>query len=1723
MNSRFSLTKHASSSSGGTLRTQVQQITWRESLARWIMAGLQSRWPLKHAGKGVLSLLLVLVGWGMVVPTQADNLISGAGTLSGEPVIPQRYRDTDALDLATGNFTLLACVKLTKYNEGYSGTIFSKRGTENGWFFGVDGDQSSAANGTVKFKNERCDTCFVRSTQIISLGKTHDVAMIYKSGTAYLYIDGSLNGSYSISLPLRTDKPLVIGKEHEDRIKAFGQPHVWNGTLSDLQIHDVALTEEAVKAHDAACRDISNNPPTINSFSVSPKTGGAPLDVTFSAEAQDPDGDSVVTKYFIGKFVDGTIPSYEPLSGNATTLTDEGTYMLKAVATDSKGKSSEPAFGEVTVENYPPEIRNFSVFSPKNGVAPLNVTLSADVKDPNGDSFTLEYFVDGRKLSGTTDTLTAGYHTIKAVATDSKGKTSSAEEHINVEPNRPPTINNPSVSPKNGIVAGSTVTLNATVVDLDSVSFTVEYFVDGQKLPGNTVTLTEPGSHTVMVKAKDIEGNESVLVFPQPIMVQAANKAPTSCFTPSTVSPFEAPAVGELPEKITFTVCGGTLDDTTPTADFKYQWLVNGQVQSTKPGSFELSVDGTGDYTKLDDYKVELIVTDKEGLSTPVDDPVKMQKPTVVQVEPFNQPPVACFAINDPATPPGKFDVIKFGSAPLTIKLDASCSSDDGNNGKPVKYIWAMFLQNEDDIGYTPWNSFESTEPVPPIQTLETGGEYKVELTVEDDGKPTAKTAKSDAKYVTVNKDVLYLEPAGCSYPTGETCSLGALIPGKPFDLIVRVSEYVLEQHPVDGVSVSMTFPKDKLEITGVKKSDDAFDYVLAPLPSKIDKAIAKANIEGTFNWSAMAYKNGAATQEKFPNGADLLTISFAFKEGIGSDPISLGTDTKVTYSGQSRQLKHETTNLNFKSETTTTQQGTVTWEGRSKIPKDDTAPEGETGIELTFFSVKNDVSTPRGSAKVKPDGSFDFPALPDEYGYLCVKEKNTLATKIMPGISVIELSQGDSDGNGKIGSEDFKQSYNGVDAIPACDGSETTYRKLADLDGNDCVDSDPTNYPEGDWSLFDASNILFQEELEKSPKDRNRLCMPEEDEKGTFLGTYKKGQRSNDSGQVTFQTTPIPMGLPVGSTFEVQVLVNVDATHSVDGAAVSLNYDPQRLAVVSLTAGTQLDFVLKKKFDNTKGSLDFAAILWANKLPTDKFTLVTINFTLLGENGERTLSFNTTAPRETAAALAGEYVNAPVQPSAIKFAEKPLTYVISDYLLDQAGHPLAGVTIHIGDQTAVTNENGYWKITDLPEGSYTVTAQKDDYTFTTAPCALSREQMDCQMVKPKSLLKLTVDYPPEVTQQQEFDYTITVTNGSPQTVTGVTLTDTLPNGVAALSLDAATDGQCDLSTLTCNGLTLDAGASATFKLHVINLQSETLNNTLTVTANEQPAAVKTVTSTVKADFSVTVKDTPDPVEMLKDLQYEVTVALADQATLPATGVTLELTLPTGVTLKALSLEHGQCDTTTQLPKVICHLDDLSLEGVKQVPLTLTTSLHDAGLLLLTLQAQLSSNEYPTETARERTKVFVPPEIQVDLALVIDTTNSMQGEIDGVKAALKKFMATTDPNTAPLMTLITFKDEVSVKAFTRDLNVLLKVIDTLKAEGGGTCPEASVEALAFTVVHVKTGGQIWFSTDASPYPDADVQSVLDLLQSKNIRLHATVTGDCANSDSENGFAQAVNQ
>jgi hypothetical protein len=127
----------------------------------------------------------------------------------------------------------------------------------------------------------------------------------------------------------------------------------------------------------------------------------------------------------------------------------------------------------------------------------------------------------------------------------------------------------------------------------------------------------------------------------------------------------------------------------------------------------------------------------------------------------------------------------------------------------------------------------------------------------------------------------------------------------------------------------------------------------------------------------------------------------------------------------------------------------------------------------------------------------------------------------------------------------------------------------------------------------------------------------------------------------------------------------------------------------------------------------------------------------------------------------------------------------------------------------------------------------------------------------------------------------------------------------------------------------------------------------------------------------------------------------------------------------------------------------------------------------------------------------------------------MQGEINGIIKAMKKFINEIDPNKAPLIALVVFTDEVKIKAFTRDLNVLLSAIEKLQADGGGTCPEASVEALNIAIPHTKQGGEILFATDASPYVDANIEAVIEGLRNKGIRFNGIITGDCSQPDSWN--------
>jgi hypothetical protein len=110
----------------------------------------------------------------------------------------------------------------------------------------------------------------------------------------------------------------------------------------------------------------------------------------------------------------------------------------------------------------------------------------------------------------------------------------------------------------------------------------------------------------------------------------------------------------------------------------------------------------------------------------------------------------------------------------------------------------------------------------------------------------------------------------------------------------------------------------------------------------------------------------------------------------------------------------------------------------------------------------------------------------------------------------------------------------------------------------------------------------------------------------------------------------------------------------------------------------------------------------------------------------------------------------------------------------------------------------------------------------------------------------------------------------------------------------------------------------------------------------------------------------------------------------------------------------------------------------------------------------------------EESKVKEKPHI--DLAFCIDTTGSMQSEIENVKAKTKELVAKLaggKPSPVIRVGLVAFRDHgddyvTKVFPFSEDIDKVVKDISSLKADGGGDAPEAVNEAL-----HASLNGLKW--------------------------------------------------
>lgn len=135
--------------------------------------------------------------------------------------------------------------------------------------------------------------------------------------------------------------------------------------------------------------------------------------------------------------------------------------------------------------------------------------------------------------------------------------------------------------------------------------------------------------------------------------------------------------------------------------------------------------------------------------------------------------------------------------------------------------------------------------------------------------------------------------------------------------------------------------------------------------------------------------------------------------------------------------------------------------------------------------------------------------------------------------------------------------------------------------------------------------------------------------------------------------------------------------------------------------------------------------------------------------------------------------------------------------------------------------------------------------------------------------------------------------------------------------------------------------------------------------------------------------------------------------------------------------------------------------------------------------------------AKVKTNVSVPGKTRrprMDLAFCIDTTGSMQGEIDMVKEKVKEMvakLASGKPAPDIRVGMIAFRDKgdqyvTRAYPFTDDIDKFVNDISGLVADGGGDGPEAVCEALKASVQELdwdksnKTAKLLFLIGDAGP-------------------------------------------
>jgi hypothetical protein len=128
-----------------------------------------------------------------------------------------------------------------------------------------------------------------------------------------------------------------------------------------------------------------------------------------------------------------------------------------------------------------------------------------------------------------------------------------------------------------------------------------------------------------------------------------------------------------------------------------------------------------------------------------------------------------------------------------------------------------------------------------------------------------------------------------------------------------------------------------------------------------------------------------------------------------------------------------------------------------------------------------------------------------------------------------------------------------------------------------------------------------------------------------------------NILGEVLILVDPAQSKVQKGDTFTLMIKIQ-SGSQLIDGVQASLDFDPTKLRVDSLTGNTTaFPTVIQSIFNNTNGTIDYAAGILPPNLPiSGNVDIVAIHFTALDETPLTPLTFHHGLPRDTEVTYGG-------------------------------------------------------------------------------------------------------------------------------------------------------------------------------------------------------------------------------------------------------------------------------------------------------------------------------------------------------------------------------------------------------------------------------------------------------------------------------------------------------